>query len=230
MRIFSAILFIVFSALSAMAADEVRREILVEGVGQVEAAPDMARIQIGVVKEARLATQALAAASAATADVLEMLAASGVEARDIQTRNVRVSPRYDRRNDGSAPRIVGYVASNDLNVTVRDLDDLGTLLDAVVADGATNLGRLSFDVADPEPLLKRARVIAVQDAIGLANELADAAGVKLGPLMRLRESRGGGGYVLAEEPIMMEARSSVPIASGEVTFEVGVSATFAIAE
>lgn len=230
MRFFLMISVIFASLTGAALAEEEARLIAVTGEGVVQAAPDMATVSIGVTREARTAGQAMSEASSAMSAVIAAIDAAGIEARDIQTSNIGLSPRYQHSNDGRPPRVTGYVANNTLMVRVRALDALGGVLDAVVSDGANALNGLSFGIADSAPLEARARAEAVADARAKAEGLAEAAGVTLGPVMSIVEAGRGG----LPQPMMrgavMEAAMDVPVAAGELEIRRQVSMTFAIAE
>lgn len=209
-------------------AAEDMRTITVIGEGRVSAEPDMAILRLGVSREARMASDAMRAASEATAAVLAQIETAGIEARDVQTANVSLSPRWQHENN-NAPRIVGYVASNDLTVRVRALDTLGALMDGVVGDGANQMNGLSFAIAEPRPLQDEARKEAVADARKKAELLATSAGVSLGNVMTISENGGFGQPVVMARGAMMEA-SAVPIAAGEMDISATVTVVFAIAE
>jgi uncharacterized protein YggE len=201
----------------------------VAGEGHVDLPPDMAMISLGVTTEADTAAAALAANNAAQAEVLAVLAAAGIEPRDIQTSGLNLNPVWDNRSysDGRQ-RIRGYSVSNIVTIRVRKLDSLGGLLDKVVTTGANQLNSLTFGLSDPKPAMDEARKRAVADALDRASLYADAAGVTLGPLVALSE---GGSY---QEPQPMFRRgaameSAVPVAAGEVGVVASVSVTFEIA-
>jgi len=206
----------------------------VSGQGEVAAAPDMAQVQVGVTTEARTAAAALAANSEATAAVLARLSEQGVADKDMQTGNLSLYPRReDRRapNETGEPPIVGFVANHTVSVTIRQLDSLGGVLDAVVTDGANTLGGLSFGLQDPAEATDEARRKAVADAMRKAELYAQAAGVALGPVQVLAEPtvRSGPGPMMAMESDAM-LRGAVPVAEGEVTVSATVNMSFAIAE
>ncbi len=211
------------------AEDAVQRHIAVSGEGVVSQAPDMAMVTLGVSREARLAGQAMRATSEAMAEVLLGLESAGLETRDIQTTNIGLFPRYERTNDGRQPRVVGYIASNDVQIRVRDLDALGGILDAVVGDGANQMNGIQFMLSDPSSAMDEARAAAVADARAKADVLATAAGVTLGDVLSIRE--GGGANVPGPmvRGMAME-QAAVPIAGGEVDTRTQVSIIFAIAE
>lgn len=227
-RILAALFFLILAAGAPAQERADAARIVVTGEGVVTAPPDMATIRIGVTREARSAAQAMDAASAGAAAVLDRLQRSGIEPRDIQTTNVSLSPRFRNDGTGGPPRIAGYVASNDLAVRVRALDDLGRVLDAAVGDGANTMNGLVFGVADPAPFEDEARRMAVAAARGKAELLAAAAGVRLGPLAAIRE--GGAGPL--PEPrlraMAMEAAQAVPVAAGELDFRARVTLVYGI--
>lgn len=226
-RLFFSFFFIILAA-SAWAQNDMPRQIIVTGQGVVQAAPDVAHVQVGVTKEARTAGEAMNQASRAAQAVLQRVAEIGIEARDIQTTNISLHPRM-QHNSGAAPRVTGYVASNALAIRVRDLDVLGTLLDAVVGDGANTMNGLSFAIADDGPLEDEARARAVADARAKALVLAEAAGVSLGPVQSISEQ--GGGFqpqVFARGGAVAMESMAAPVAEGELEIRVNVNVIFAI--
>lgn len=216
--------------LSGAAAAQDNRVISVTGQGMVDASPDMATITLGVTNEAAEAATAMDLTSDAVGLILVRLDQLGVAPRDIQTRRLELSPVWSGRgsNTTQPPKITGFVARNTVMVRVRDLDGLGGILDAVVADGANDFNGLSFGLQDPQPQADAARRSAVEDAMRKAALLAEAAGLTLGPVQSISEQGG------RPRPVMMEmaaARSdAVPVAPGELTVTATVSMVFAIAD
>jgi len=123
------------------------------------------------------------------------------------------------------------MVDNTVYVTVRNLDGLGDLLDSTIAAGANSINSIQFDVADKSAAVKEARANAVEDAKTQAQELADAAGVKLGDIQNISfydnspypvfEGKGGGGGAMA-------ADTSVSIQPGQLTISVSVNITYDI--
>ncbi len=219
--------FLLAAAASAGRADDLPPRITVTGTGEVSAAPDIALVSIGVTQEAEESRAALDAMNAATAAVLERMAAEGIAAADMQTGALQLYPLYNNSSLSSGNRIDGYRASTTIRVRVRDLATLGPVLDTVVSDGANTLSSLEFDIDDPDPLLDEARRAAVADARAAAELLAEAAGVDLGDVIELTDQSGG----YSPGPVMMmEARSggSVPVAEGEVTITANVTMVYRI--
>lgn len=208
-------------------ADKSLRQIVVTGAGVVSVTPDMAVIQLGVTREARTASEAMAGTNDAAARVLAQIEAAGIEARDVQTASINLSLVWDHSNS-RPPQVRGYVASNNLTVRVRDLAGLGGLLDALIADGVNTLNGLSFSIAETGLLELEARGKAVRDARAKAETLAEAANVALGQVLQISE---GGGQI-APAPMMRGAtmEAAVPMAAGEVDVRVSVTVVFGIGD
>lgn len=228
MRALTPLCLTVILALAAPAlAEEARPMITVTGTGTVEAAPDIATLMIGVTTQAETAAAALGDNTAALGAVLSRLTAAGIAARDMQTSNLSINPNWTGY-DSSAPVISGFVASNQLTVTVRDLATLGEVLDAAVQDGANTLNGLTFAVAEPKPLLDEARKQAVADARDRAELLAVAAGVKLGRVVSITET------VVSGPPMPMYraemSAAPVPVMGGEVGMSASVTIFYEIAD
>ncbi len=209
--------------LAALAADPAL--ITVTGENRAQATPDLATVDMGVTTEGPSAADALAANTAAVTAIMNRLASAGIEARDIQTSNLSLNPNWTSTPDGAGSVISGYVAMNMLSVRVRDLGKLGPVLDAVVSDGANTLNGITFGLQDPKPVMAAARKDAVADARLRAEELAAAAGVKLGALVSITE----GGAYQAPQPMYRQSvaqDAGVPVAGGEVGMTASVTLVF----
>lgn len=207
-----------------------QRTLVVSGLGETKATPDMAILSIGVDAQAASAAQALKDNSAKMNATIARLKARGVADKDMQTQNLAVNPLYKYDNQGGSPKIVGYQATNILSVKLRDLTTAGAIIDEAVADGANNLGGITFTFADPKPLNDEARVAAVADARGKADLLAKAAGVSLGAVLQIQD-----GYASAPLPMPMyrmdavrAEATSTPIAAGEATISANVTIIYEI--
>ena len=225
---FLAILFIIVPF--TLWAGETSGRITVTGEGVVLAAPDMATISLGVTHEAPSAREALSLVNAAVAAVLADLSAAGVDGKDMQTNGLSLNPIWDHRSNSNGPaKIRGYQASNTVSVRVRDLPNLGRVLDSVVSEGANQFHGLTFGLQQPRPLQDQAREAAVKDALAKARLFANAADVTLGQIVSISENGGS-----RPQPMMrMEAAvvmDSVPVAEGEVGLTMSVTMVFDIAD
>lgn len=208
------------------ATAETQRTITVTGEGIVETSPDQATISLGVTTNADTAVAALAANSEAMTKMMAQLKAAGVAPADLQTSNLSLNPNWSGYDSSSTPEIAGYIASNMLNVRVRDLDALGTILDAAVSDGANTMNGITFGLAEPNPVMNEARMRAVADATSRATVLATAAGANLGAIVSITE----GGTYPGPAPLFRAESAAVPIATGDLAMTASVTVTFEIAE
>jgi hypothetical protein len=213
------------------AAQPPQRTVSVSGAGTAYLVPDIAYIYVGVHTEKPSASVAVDENNAQTQKMIEALREFGIDAKDIRTTNFSIWPqdKYDPMTGTPTGEKV-YVVDNTVYVTIRDLDKLGELLDTVIAAGANTVNSVQFDVADKDDALKTARADAVKDAKEKAQELADAAGVKLGEVQTIGfydnvsypvfDGKGGGGGAAME--------AAVPIQPGQLTFTVTVNVTYEI--
>ncbi|MDK1387144.1 SIMPL domain-containing protein [Sinorhizobium sp. 8-89] len=207
--------------------------IKVSGEGRATAAPDMAIVQLSVVKDAKTAREALDANNKAMAEVLAALKQGGIAERDLQTSGFSINPQYHypQNNDGSnrPPELIGYQVVNGVTVRVRELSELGEVLDKSVTLGVNQGGGIEFTRDKPDDVITEARKAAVADAIVKAKVLAEAAGVSLGRLIEISEQASRPEPVPMVRSMAKEfAADAVPIATGENTYNVTVNVTFAI--
>lgn len=209
-------------------AQEVPRQITVMGDGAVTAAPDVAFVNLGVTHTAASATDAVSQMSAGMQSVMARLETAGIAAADIQTGQLSLYPTYDDRSYDASPKISGFTASIAVDVRVRDLTALGSILEAVVADGANTFGGIRFDLVDSSEAYADARRDAVADGRAKAELYAMAAGVTLGDLVTLSENSFYSVPVMAAP--RLEDAGSVPVAAGEVSYSASIMMVYAITE
>jgi uncharacterized protein YggE len=205
------------------------RWVEVTGEGAVMAAPDFARVTLGVTTTGKSAGEAMEANAKAANALVSLIKAEGIAPADIQTSAVSISPMFSQapRAEQGAPAIAGYSVSNHLTVIVRDLTRLGSLLDKAVAAGANSAYGVSFDHNNLSALLDKARPLAVADARRKAEIYASAGGARLGRLMTLTEEAGPRAPVaFASRAYAQAAAAPTPIEAGEDKLIVTVTARF----
>jgi len=205
--------------------------ITVTGAGEVQAKPDFAQVQVGVVTEGATAAEAMRKNNEAMSQLIAMIRKRGIEERDLQTIQFNVSPRYKYDKDHrEPPKIAGYQVTNEVQVKVRDMTRLGAFLDEMVSVGANQVRGISFGVAEPAKLLDVARRKAMADAQRRAQVYAEAAGVRIGKPVRIEEQAGGRPVPYPVARMEAAAAPSVPVAPGEQTFTVNVTVSYAIVD
>jgi uncharacterized protein YggE len=219
----------------------------VVGTGEVKAAPDIARTNVGVEARAPQADQATAEANQRMSAVISALKAAGVADSDLRTHSLSVNfereyqpppqplpvesaPAARSAAPGKAaptaqiavapaPQPEGfYRVSNMVEVTVRDLNRVSQILAAATSAGANQMWGISFEVADPTPLITQARAKAVEKAKQNAEQLQQLTGVALGPIVAITDGAAPQGPVMPMFAARAEmANSSMPVERGELT-------------
>jgi len=116
------------------------RTIDVKGEGEVAVVPDSATVYFAVITSDESSEKALEENNAKATNLIAFLKNEGVEERNIQTTGVSVSPVYDRDPDFmSERRIIRYEASNRVEVKIEDMDNVGTIIDGGVREGANSV-------------------------------------------------------------------------------------------
>jgi uncharacterized protein len=220
------------AALSPAMADEANnRWIEVAGEGSVSAAPDFARVTLGVASTGKTAGEAMVANAKAANALVSLIKAEGVAPADIQTSEMSISPTFSQPAHGqeTAPTITGYSVTNNVAVTVREIPRLGALLDKAVTAGANSVYGVGFGHNDTSALLDKARPLAVEDARRKAEIFAGAAGAKIGKLMVLTEEAGRQPPIAFSRAFAASAPAPTPIEAGEDKLTVTVTARFELA-
>jgi len=216
----------------AIAADNSNhRTISVTGTGIAKARPDTASISIGVVSDGATARVALDQNTAAMSAVSAALKTKAVEPKDIQTVDFSVRPKFQHFKNGKPPAITGYRVVNSVRITVRDLKNLGAILDQTVSLGSNRINGITFSVAEPVKLEDMAREAAMADARHKAQLYAHAGLTRLGKVLTITED------ITTSPPTPRFARAalrseaaSVPIAPGESKLQARVHVTWELVD
>ncbi|WP_417621349.1 SIMPL domain-containing protein [Parasphingorhabdus sp.] len=194
---------------------------------QVDSAPDTATFSTGVESKAKTATQALRDNSVQARKVIDRLKSLGIAEKDIQTTGINLRADYDYDQESRENRFVGYVVSNQVSATVRDISKLGQILDAIVSSGATNLNGPSFSISDDSKLKEVARERALASAKARAMSYARSEGYTGVRVLSISEGMSH----QSDAPMMRmnsfaESAGSPPVAPGQVGTVVSLSLTY----
>jgi uncharacterized protein YggE len=196
------------------------RTITVVGEGTVKIKPDIAQANIGV-EVVRATVKAASSGAKESMDaVLKALKQQGVDEKDIQTSGYSVWTERPYGPEGPSGDEILYHVSNQVAVSIRDLNTVGTVLDAAIEAGANNIYGVTFNLADPSQVESEARKKAVADAQAKARELATLNDIKLGDVVSVSEVIGGrGGYYTGVREAAVSAGvggGGGPISPGEL--------------
>ncbi len=210
-------------------ADEYARRMTLTGVGEVFVAPDMAMITIGVSSFNKNASEAMRANSTDMAVVFEKLEGEGVEARDIQTAQISLNPRWERTASNNVSRIVGYEAVNTIKSRIRALDTVGTVLDVLSQSGANRISQVSFSIHKPRPYKNEARRLAVVDARAKAELYAQAAGFEIGDVISISDNNATAfPQPIARMEMSAMDDNAVPVSQGKMGVRAHVTIVYEI--
>ncbi len=212
------------------------RNFSVSAEGEAIGIPDIAEFTVQIITEGGMNLGALQAENTnKTNNVIAFIKESGIANKDIRTTGYDISPRHERcwHRVCPPPRIVGYTINSFITVRVRDFAVLGDILSGVVQNGANTVSNLTFTIDNADAVLREAREKAIAEAKVKAEELASAAGFRVGRLLSINE-----GYVMPFRGIK-ESRGvmtdmayapepSVAIMPGSQELTVSVTLTYEI--
>ena len=215
---------------TSTASAEEAPTLTMNGIGVARIAPDVAEITLGVVTEAKDAAKAHADNAAQATRVQNAVKALGIAERDIQTTRYDFSPVYDVKDNGRSVT-TGYTVTNSVVVKVRNLDNVGKVIDAALANGANRVDSLEFSASDPSAAKNAALADAARDARNKADAVAKALGVRIVRILNVYADAQPYNTPRNFMPMMMAKEAydaSTPISAGELSFEASVNIAYVI--
>jgi uncharacterized protein len=234
--------------------------ILTHGVASAEVVPDIAIISLGVDTERPKAAAAARDNARAMQTMIGEIKAQGIEAKDIKTLSVTLSPGYDEvhipnggggvvkgtpRPDGTAivsylpegyvtrKTLRGYIAHNSLSVRIRDIEKAGELAGELLDKGANSFEGIAFDYSQKDAKYNALLGDAVRDALLKANNYVSGLGLKLGRVLAIapREDYSYSAGVGGYMPSAgKHAAAAVPIEPGSEVLRTEVQVTWELAQ
>jgi uncharacterized protein len=198
------------------------RQVTVVGSGKVQGTPDTLTVNASIEFTAPDVTAAMNQTNERQQAVITALVNSGVDRKDISTTQVSLQPQYGGPDNPAA--IIGYRASNSIDVKIRRLDAASQTLALIVSTGgdATRINSVNFSIEDDSQLVRDARARAFNDAKDRAEQYAQLAGLGLGEVISISEAGGAPPPTPLPRPRALEA--AVPLEPGQqtVSFQVTV--------
>lgn len=161
------------------------RQVTVVGSGKVQGSPDTVTADVGIEVVAPDATSAMNQASDRQKAVIDALSGRGFDAKDISTTTVTVQPQL-----GDNALVTGYRATNNIAVTMRELDAAPETLATVVNVGgnAARINSVTYSIQNDSEMVSDARARAFEDARNRAQQYADLSGLSLGKILSISEA------------------------------------------
>lgn len=197
--------------------------IIVNGTGTIIAKPDIAYLQVGYEARNKEALVAQSEAKAKMQAIIKLIKAQGIKDADIKTVNISLYRTADYTKDVKDEY---FVATNTVEITVRNTDLVGKLIDEAVSGGSNQLGSVRFAVENQEKYQLEALKLAVKSAGNKAKTIAETIGVKVNKPSKVTENSTNGGIIYREAAAMVKSADATPVEVGSVTIEVNVSAEY----
>ncbi len=197
----------------------------VEGVGILKTSPDIAAAFLGVVTE----NKALNAAQKENSETMDKVIASlinlGIEERDIKTESYSITPEYDFVEGKQVFR--GYRVNNNLRITIRDLQQIGRVIDTAVANGVNAVYNVNFSLINKEGVYKKALALAIRNAVSKAKSIENTLKVYVDDVpVEIVEISDTGNLPRAELYSIKAPSASTDIKSGELEITAKVQTVF----
>ena len=207
--------------------------IWVNGTGKITVTPDLATLTLGVSSQTATVAEAQSNAATAMDKIMKALADNGVAKKDIQTNyfNIQQVTRYDDKTQTQV--VIGYMVSNSVIAKLRDMNNVGVVIDAVVAAGGdlTRINGINFSVEKPDTYNQQVRELALQDAKAKADQIAKVTGVTLGKPTLVSENSATPVYYGQSASLASGAAAPAPttaISAGELDISLNVQVAYAI--
>lgn len=207
--------------------------LVVTGLGKVSIKPDVAYLTVGVQTMDKDAKKAQNDNKDVMNKVMNRLKSLKIEEKDIQTSAYNILPRYNY--DGNKETLEGYEVENMIRITVRNVETVGDVLDAVSKEGANRSNGISFGVIDTDAIYKEALEKAIDDAKGKADTMSKKAGMTVEKPLSIYEGNESN-QVFRDElmrnnsALKMDmgevAGAGVPITAGELEIEANVTIVY----
>ncbi|MBJ7271700.1 MAG: SIMPL domain-containing protein [Ilumatobacteraceae bacterium] len=207
--------------------------VTLDATGSVKVVPDGVQFNFSV-----FAVEATSKSASERANVLanqarEALDESKIDKEDISTQNVSVYPEYSYSPEGKQT-LIGFRASQSFAVTLRDTEEAGAVVDAVLLLVGTDLtiDTLAPILLDTSDALEQARENAIKLAKKKAEDYADLLDVELGDVISVREFSGSSSIPqpwlrdMATADSLESTKTVVDLGTQEVTVTVEVRWAF----
>lgn len=190
----------------------------VSGDGEVSVAPDIAYVSFGVLTENASVGEAQKYNSSTMNNIIDNLKKAGVASEDIKTSGYSISPKYNYDNKTGNSTIAGFIVTNNLNVTVKDINSVGSIIDTAILNGANNSNGVTFGVSDYEKYYNIALKNAISNAKAKAETIASCIDLKLSIPTKITENSSG---VPSEYPVSYNSPTKVISGDEGMNVEVG---------
>ncbi|HJM70807.1 MAG TPA: SIMPL domain-containing protein [Gammaproteobacteria bacterium] len=205
--------------------------VTVEGNAEINVVPDQASLNLSVELDGRNLSAMTKRVAETTNDFLALTDELNIKRNDVMTSGVNINPRYRYENKTGRRIFDGYNISRSIQVDLKNIDQLGSIIERSSAQGINNIAAPIFRFSQEDQIIQSLHTLAVQDAIKRAEALVDPLNASLGKALKIDASS-----IQSISPPMMEMRaldinSSLAEQSysvGQINYSQSVLATFEI--
>ncbi len=195
-----------------------------QGSATIAVNPDQAQLTVSMTTNGSTAQDASQQNANLTAAVISALQKQVGSNGTIETVSYSISPRYSNGTASQAPAIVGYSATNTIQLTLTNLALIGSAIDTASQAGATSVGNLTLGLQNPQPSLQTALAAAAKVALANATAIASGLGAKTGAVISAQQSS-------SYTPVAVLAgiaSASTPVQTGPISVSASVTVTVAL--
>lgn len=195
------------------------------GLGSVKARPDIAVAFIGIITENKELSAAQTENAAISQKVIEEIMRLGVDEKDIKTESYSISPEYDFIEGKQVFR--NYRVSNNLQIGIKNIEDIGKIIDTAVASGANAVYNVNFDLSNKQLVYKEALILAIKNAISKAKSIEKTMNIAVEYIpVAITEESLENIYSRSELYSMQIPAAVTQIRSGEIEVRAKINAIF----
>jgi len=205
--------------------------VTVEGNAQISVAPDRASLNLSVELDGRDLSAMTERVAETTNAFLKVTDDLNIKRNDVMTSGVNINPRYRYENKTGRRIFDGYNISRSIQVDLKDINQLGSIIERSTVQGINNIAAPIFRASQEDQIIQNLHTLAVQDAIKRAEALIEPLNASVGKALKIDASS-----IQSISPPMMEMRaldmnSSLAEQSysvGQISYSQSVLATFEI--
>lgn len=156
-----------------------QRVMTVNGEAVVRVAPDTVSMQLEVMTENKILSQAQQENANKMNQVIQALLQAGIPRENIQTSAYDIAPKYDYVEGSQVFR--GYEVTNSITVKMKAINQAGRIVDLAVENGVNRVSNFQFSIENKEDVYRRALSNALTDGLAKAQTIANTLNVHLDP-------------------------------------------------
>lgn len=206
---------------------QMQNKLTVQGNGSIKVMPDVAYVTVGVTTNNKEANEAQNENKQIMTAVFDALKKAGLTDDDMRTTNYSTYPMYDYE----ANEVTSYEVRNMVELTIKDIDNVGKYMDIAAENGANTAYSVRFSILDESGPYNEALKLAMKTAKTKADAIISASGNKI--LSTLNISENSYGYVSYDRYQMNDEAdfgkgATTPITAGELEVTANVTVVYEI--